>query len=804
MNVNTAVMTDVMAAPSAVPSKDSGKTTAESSGKNFQQVMEQYTGRKETGRKETARKEVARKGAARKENWSSETQKTPSADQGTVTAKKNDAGIGSQSSQTETCSKPAVPEEEQKPEDARLQAMLALAEPVAVQVVSPEMLMEAVGGGSMEGRNLPVEDDASSLNVQTVNQGTVPELVNQEMTGAVWPELMVDTSSQNLAAHAFDQKMMAVNDSLNPDQKGDGFVSRDVETSRETTMETSDTRVMNAAKMSDQPASQVNTEKSLIHDATVNDGQNPASVLQNQEAAAKQMGVEPVNISDSGMTKPISAEMAVKQPVQETANQTAEQNLVEMTGEPTGIEELNGSLKADSQDLVNQPSARDLSEKSSTDRASTQSVRESGEPTQSDTIKSHINVRDTGVEPPMTSSRQSELSTSKSHINVLETVENVSEKDLNSQAASQNPGMEAAGQETAGETAGKAAGQEITSKVTQWDMASKAADENPQAVSQSTAVVPEKAVAVQPKESQLHAQQALSGAAQGTAASQAAADTAPVTGETYVSRVSDQARQTTANTMSAESLENTVIQKTVTASTSGQSSTADDTESGFDGMLKDQSALEGTARSSSEYEAAGVKGQVSALSEEQASLEELKKNAEAKGINLMDRMAKARITGGAKVQTMNQTAGQNASSVVTQVKEGLEQGVKNQLKEFTIHLKPEGLGEVIVKMVSQDGKLTVNIGASSSETQKLINSQMVSLKEMLEPLHAEVGEVYHSSQDATGFLNYDQNTPENQRQQAGHYQGSQHYDNYTEDEEILTEAEYITAQRNLARLYTYV
>lgn len=794
MNVNTAVLTDVMVVQPTAPSKESSKTMAEASGKNFQQVMEQYTGRKETAQKETDRKETVKK-----ENWSAETQKTPVTDQGTVTAKKDDSRTnsgnkslnGSQNSQNEKLPQPAVPEEKQKAEEARLQAMLALAEPVMVQVISPEMLMEVVGEGSMEGQNIPVADEASSLNVQSANQGTVPELVNQEMAGAVWPELMVDAASQNLVTNASDQKMMAVNDSLNPDQKGTGSVSQDVETSQPTTVETSDPRVMNVAKMSDQPASQVNTGQSLIHDTTAIDGQNPVSVLQNQEAPSKQTGAETENISDSGVAKSFHAEMAVKQPVQETENQTAGQNRVETTGEPTGRETLNGTLKANGQNLVNQSSSQELSEKLSTGKATTQPVPESGDPAQANTMKSQIDAHGTGAEPTMTFGQQSEIFIPKSQINVSGTEVNVSEKGLNSQAAIQNPVIEAAGQET-------------TPKTSQWDMSSKTADENLQSVSQSTAVTPEKAVAVQPKELQLNAQQALSEAAQGTAAGQAATDTAPVISETFMSRALDQARQTTANAVSAENPENTVIQKTVTASASGQSSTADDTESGFGDMLKDQSALDGTARSSFENEAAGVKGQVSALSKEQASLEELKKNAEAKGINLMDRMAEARITGGAKVQTMNQTAGQNASSVVTQVKEGLEQGVKNQLKEFTIHLKPEGLGEVIVKMVSQDGKLTVNIGASSSETQKLINSQMVSLKEMLEPLHAEVGEVYHSSQDATGFLNYDQNTPENQRQQAGHYQGSQHYDNYTEDEEILTEAEYITAQRNLARLYTYV
>lgn len=222
-------------------------------------------------------------------------------------------------------------------------------------------------------------------------------------------------------------------------------------------------------------------------------------------------------------------------------------------------------------------------------------------------------------------------------------------------------------------------------------------------------------------------------------------------------------------------------------------------------MLKHQSTFAAARNSASDSEAVSGKMKPPTLDETQASLEELKKNAEAKGVNLMDRMTEARLMNGAKVQTLNQAPGFNGANVVSQLKDGLEMGMKNQLKEFTIHLKPEGLGEVVINMVSQDGKLTVNIGASNADTQKLINSQMMSLKEMLEPLHAEVGQVYQSSQESTGFLSYGQNMSENQRQQAGRYQGQPGYGTYTmEDEEILTEAEYMTVQSRMARLYTYV
>lgn len=263
--------------------------------------------------------------------------------------------------------------------------------------------------------------------------------------------------------------------------------------------------------------------------------------------------------------------------------------------------------------------------------------------------------------------------------------------------------------------------------------------------------------------------------------------------------------QPAVQSLSSDFAGQSVAQDQAASKAAGQSSAAGDQESGFADMLKHQSLSTKTMNSASDSEAVSDKSQSSTVDEVQASLEELKKNAEAKGVNLMDRMTEARMMSGAKVQTLNQTPGHNGANVVSQLKDGLEMGMKNQLREFTIHLKPEGLGEVIINMVSQDGKLTVNIGASNADTQKLINSQMMSLKEMLEPLHAEVGQVYQSSQESTGFLSYGQNMSENQRQQTSRFQGQPGYGTYPmDDEEILTEAEYISAQSRMARLYTYV
>ena len=66
------------------------------------------------------------------------------------------------------------------------------------------------------------------------------------------------------------------------------------------------------------------------------------------------------------------------------------------------------------------------------------------------------------------------------------------------------------------------------------------------------------------------------------------------------------------------------------------------------------------------------------------------------------------------------------------------------MNHFTIRLKPEGLGEIVVRMVTEGGRISMRIGVSNEDTQRLINSELLQLKEALQPLNAQVQEVYHS------------------------------------------------------------
>ena len=108
-----------------------------------------------------------------------------------------------------------------------------------------------------------------------------------------------------------------------------------------------------------------------------------------------------------------------------------------------------------------------------------------------------------------------------------------------------------------------------------------------------------------------------------------------------------------------------------------------------------------------------------------------------------------------------------AVPVMQQVKTGLEEGMAKGMNHFTIRLKPEGLGEIVVRMVTEGGRISMRIGVSNEDTQRLINSELLQLKEALQPLNAQVQEVYHSGFGGMDFSGYQQDMYRQQHQMTG-------------------------------------
>lgn len=77
--------------------------------------------------------------------------------------------------------------------------------------------------------------------------------------------------------------------------------------------------------------------------------------------------------------------------------------------------------------------------------------------------------------------------------------------------------------------------------------------------------------------------------------------------------------------------------------------------------------------------------------------------------------------------------------IAAQVKEGIQE---NQGKnEFTIKLKPEGLGEIVVKLSEESDKISLSIFTSNSQVAKLIGDEVRNLQNALRPYNAEVDNI---------------------------------------------------------------
>ncbi|MGN1087075.1 MAG: flagellar hook-length control protein FliK, partial [Porcipelethomonas sp.] len=75
----------------------------------------------------------------------------------------------------------------------------------------------------------------------------------------------------------------------------------------------------------------------------------------------------------------------------------------------------------------------------------------------------------------------------------------------------------------------------------------------------------------------------------------------------------------------------------------------------------------------------------------------------------------------------------------TQLLKGVEENLKKGNSEFTVKLKPEGLGEIIVKLVQNDGgKMLMSMTASNIKTAELLNSNLSSLQSSLSQHNVEI------------------------------------------------------------------
>ncbi|MEG1428382.1 MAG: flagellar hook-length control protein FliK [Hydrogenoanaerobacterium sp.] len=142
--------------------------------------------------------------------------------------------------------------------------------------------------------------------------------------------------------------------------------------------------------------------------------------------------------------------------------------------------------------------------------------------------------------------------------------------------------------------------------------------------------------------------------------------------------------------------------------------------------------------------------------------------------------------------------------LLAQVKTGVADGLQKGKNEFIIKLKPEGLGEITVKLTELSGGMSLSITAANTQTQKLLSAELAGLREVMRPMGVEVEAVV--SRDAGHFnaqqqsqFGAQQNFNAPQEQQQRHFAGYGYsYGTQTDtDDEAQTVQQLSKAQQGL-------
>lgn len=131
-----------------------------------------------------------------------------------------------------------------------------------------------------------------------------------------------------------------------------------------------------------------------------------------------------------------------------------------------------------------------------------------------------------------------------------------------------------------------------------------------------------------------------------------------------------------------------------------------------------------------------------------------------------------------------------AANFLKQVQDGLMANLsQGPNSEFVLKLKPEGLGELTVKLLETAGKMTLSIAASNVETQRMLEAQLSSLREAMKPYEVEVAPIISGKEDAAArfggaFGEQFHGNQDQPAQQQGHNHGGIWYDDQEESGEI--------------------
>ena len=131
------------------------------------------------------------------------------------------------------------------------------------------------------------------------------------------------------------------------------------------------------------------------------------------------------------------------------------------------------------------------------------------------------------------------------------------------------------------------------------------------------------------------------------------------------------------------------------------------------------------------------------------------------------------LEGQVKMQQVQADSNEQPVDLAKQIGEKMLLHLEKGEREFTMKLNPESLGEITVKLLQKDGKMTLSIAAASETTVKLLNGEMEGLRMAVRPMQVEVRQAVVQTQDADG-QNMQQQMDMSSGQFFDHSQQAQH------------------------------
>lgn len=125
--------------------------------------------------------------------------------------------------------------------------------------------------------------------------------------------------------------------------------------------------------------------------------------------------------------------------------------------------------------------------------------------------------------------------------------------------------------------------------------------------------------------------------------------------------------------------------------------------------------------------------------------------------------------------------------VFSQIKTAADAHAAQNDSDFVIKLRPEGLGEITVKLASQDGRTTLSLSASDANVQKMLGGEINTLREIMRPYNVEVAQVEQSNSAVYADLQQQLQQQQSSQQQSGNQQSRMYAVDYAdapEEQEI--------------------